>query len=368
VRPLRVTFLVDEEQGILKKRAEAFMSRLRAPIVTDLVVKERFPGDGASRTRRMVDSLMEKIPAPDVLYCVDIGLSSALAMSALRTFGKTKIVIDTGDLYGELHRESGLFGPFGNGLRQLTESLALSQASAIIVRGRLHKTYLETRGFSNVHWIPDGIESADSRPTVSSGAKKHLGVEGMFTIGVMGTAIWNSKYRFCYGWELIEVMHLLGDLPVMGIFIGDGDGLTWLKERANELDVADRIVFAGRVPHEALPEHLLAMDVCITTQSNDWIGKVRTTAKLPEYMACGRYILATDVGEASFALPPEMRVPYKGKKDPDYPARLAERIRALIAEPSLLENGQALKPLAARRFDFDVLAARLQDILVKSFR
>ena len=52
-----------------------------------------------------------------------------------------------------------------------------------------------------------------------------------------------------------------------------------------------------------LEENLGALDVVLSTQSNDVVGQVRTTGKLPLYMANGRFILATDVGEASLVLP-----------------------------------------------------------------
>ena len=38
--------------------------------------------------------------------------------------------------------------------------------------------------------------------------------------------------------------------------------------------------------------HLSIMDVCISTQSNDLVGMVRTTGKLPLYLAYGKYVIA----------------------------------------------------------------------------
>ena len=105
------------------------------------------------------------------------------------------------------------------------------------------------------------------------------------------------------------------------------------------LGVEDRIVFAGRRPLAELPEILSACDVCLSTQTNDIPGNVRTTGKLPLYLACGRYVLASRVGEAARVLPGEMLVPYEGTVDKEYPSRLAERVRALAAAPSRLSLG-----------------------------
>ena len=93
------------------------------------------------------------------------------------------------------------------------------------------------------------------------------------------------------------------------------------------------MVFTGRVNYDELPRYLNLMDVCISTQSNDPVGQVRTSGKLPLYLACGRFVLATDVGEAARVLPREMLVTYNGANDPDYPARLVERLRELLEQP-----------------------------------
>ena len=75
-------------------------------------------------------------------------------------------------------------------------------------------------------------------------------------------------------------------------------------------------MFAGRRPLTELPALLAACDICLSTQTNDVPGNVRTTGKLPLYLACGRYILASNVGEAARVLPPEMLVPYDEQTPP----------------------------------------------------
>ena len=87
------------------------------------------------------------------------------------------------------------------------------------------------------------------------------------------------------------------------------------------------MLFAGRIAYERLPDYLAALDVCLSTQTNDLAGQARTTGKLPLYLAAGRYILASRVGEAALVLPDDMLLDYHGVVDRDYPARLAGRVR-----------------------------------------
>jgi hypothetical protein len=93
---------------------------------------------------------------------------------------------------------------------------------------------------------------------------------------------------------------------------------------------------------------------------------VRTTGKLPLYLACGKYILASRVGEAARVLPEEMLVPYEGTVDRTYPTRLATRIRALDGERGRLAAGLQGVAIAGRHFDYDMLAARVEAVLEKA--
>jgi hypothetical protein len=73
---------------------------------------------------------------------------------------------------------------------------------------------------------------------------------------------------------------------------------------------------------------------------------VRTTGKLVQYMAAGRFILASRVGAAATLLPEPMLVDYHGPWDEGYFARLAERVDALPDRQSLAEQGTRLRALA----------------------
>src|SRR5205085_6962618 len=150
--------------------------------------------------------------------------------------------------------------------------------------------------------------------------------------GLVGSSVWVPARQTCYGWELVELVRLLKDrLPVRGLLIGDGSGIDVLRKRCAEYGIADRVEFAGRVPYAELPGWLRRGDVWLSTQTNDMIGNVRTTGKLPLYLAAGRFVLASRVGEAARVLPPDMQVEFRGDADADYPNRLADRLIRLFA-------------------------------------
>jgi glycosyltransferase involved in cell wall biosynthesis len=145
--------------------------------------------------------------------------------------------------------------------------------------------------------------------------------------------------------------------------IGDGSGIAVLRRRCVEYGIADLLEFAGRVPYGELPAWLRRFDICLSTQTNDVIGHVRTTGKLPLYLAAGRFVLASRVGEAARVLPPEMLVEYNGGVDFDYPARLADRVVALIGAGTDFVYRPECPALARAHFDYDRLAPRVAAVL-----
>ncbi|MFH1007008.1 MAG: glycosyltransferase [Candidatus Latescibacterota bacterium] len=275
-----------------------------------------------------------------------------------------RLMLDTGDLRYALARARGA-GIIACWTERLFEVATQRLADAITVRGTEHRLYLESHGYRHVFVIPDGVDPIHSHYRQDPALRRAVVGDGdLVTVGVMGTANWSPKREMCYGWELVEVLSLLRDLPFFGIMIGDGSGLPHLKRRADALGVRDRITFLGRLPYEEIPTYVSLMDIALSTQTNDLVGQVRTTGKLPEYLACGRYILASRVGEAKFVLPEEMLVPYEGAgRDDGYPARLAQRIRDLVQHRERLELGNIGPGIVAERFCYQGLSRKIRCIV-----
>lgn len=301
---------------------------------------------------------------PDLIYVLNTGVpGSAIALEE-RWLRQIPYVLDTGDLIYEMARRSGINAGLRLPLLGLTERAAERAARAIVVRGTRHEEYLRARGYSQVTVIRDGFEPARPVPPAEHARlRSRLGLDDAFVVGVMGSLVHSPRLDICYGWDLIRAIARMTDLPVRGLIIGDGPGRAWLEQLACEQGVSDRIVFVGRIPYETVPLYLQLMDVALSTQTNNLPGRVRTTGKLPEYMAAARFVLASRVGEAALVLPDTMLVEYRGEVDSDYPRKLEERIRALVEDPSLLEIRHELPPIAERLFSYDVLSDQFNDLV-----
>jgi glycosyltransferase involved in cell wall biosynthesis len=133
---------------------------------------------------------------------------------------------------------------------------------------------------------------------------------------------------------------------------------------ADSLGIRERVVFAGRIRAEEIDDYLGAMDVCVSTQSNDLVGNVRTTGKLPLYLSHSCYVIATSVGEARKVLPGVgSLLSYEGVKDEQYPERLASEIRRLLMNPECLGVATVGPDVVRRNFLYDDLAKRAQEAI-----
>jgi glycosyltransferase involved in cell wall biosynthesis len=292
---------------------------------------------------------------PHLTYVFDMAASGVLAGGLQRLWRRGKLIIDTGDAISALARAIGR-DRLGLVLTQALELFSFFAADHLVVRGSYHRELLAERGIRST-FIPDGVEIDQFQ----SHARDNNG--STLTIGLIGSTIWNPRTQTCYGSELLELLDRLREYPLKAILIGDGSGLQHLKQRASDLNLSDRIEFLGHLPYQKLPEAINRFDVAISTQTNDLPGQVRTTGKLPLYLACDRFVLASRVGEAARLLPEEMLIDYEGAFDPYYPAKLSERLRHLGFDPRAYRVHGRNRALAVQNFDYAVLSTRFADCL-----
>ena len=118
---------------------------------------------------------------------------------------------------------------------------------------------------------------------------------------------------------------------------------------AGALDISDRVIFAGRVEHGAMPALLRSADLVVSTCQYEPSGTTSLQA-----MACGTPVIAPPVGghvDAVVEGTTGILIP------PGRPALLAQRIRQLLAHPMLIEAyGVAAADRAKSRYSWDRIA------------
>lgn len=300
---------------------------------------------------------------PDIIYVMDTAYTGVLAGYITKKLIGCKLITDTGDVAFELAKSSGMYSAKQLALINGIEQMALANSDCFVVRGSYHKSWLASQGILNVVFIPDGVDTKTAKPIDATSLKKELGLENSLVVGLLGTMSWSQKHQMCYGWDVLEALGMLKDEPIKALLVGDGDGRPILEHRAQELGIGDRVVFTGQIHYDHLPRYLSAMDICVSTQSNDLVGMVRTTGKLPLYLAYGKYVIATDVGEARSVLPGiGCLLSYEGVRDNYHPARLAQQLRKLSAQPQLLQIASEARQVAIENFDYAMLTKRVEKL------
>jgi glycosyltransferase involved in cell wall biosynthesis len=356
---MRIVFLVNGELGsAMDVRAREFFKRLRSEMEISIFNRG---SDKLTSIRLFVEALSRT--KPDLCYVFDMAYSGVIAAAIHRLRSGCPVIVDTGDAITDLAKLSGSRGRIGIFLTAMLEKLSYWISSHMVVRSHPHQDLLRSRGIES-SVIPDGVDTKQFKPQVDPDLRRELGLEGITTIGLLGSIVWNDRWQMCYGWDLVETLKLMPGQPVKGVVIGDGSGLGQLKRMASDAGVSDRMIFLGRQPYDRLPKLLSLFDICLSTQTDDAAGRVRTTGKLPLYLASGRFVLSSQVGEAARILPPEMLVRYDGTKDLAYPARLSERVSKLMEIRSGdFTPSASLAQLAFDNFDYGILALRLRQTI-----
>jgi len=309
------------------------------------------------------------------IYCIDMGFpSSVLAAIKKRISPAIKLIYEIGDPARPLLANQNR-SPLEILFAHEVDKRAPSRADKLVFRGTFLADYFAKisarQRLPAWTWLPDGVDCALFRPLRDDSAVSELrrshNLEGRFVVGLAGNIHHNPKHNLFYGWELAEALALIpADVPLTGVVVGDGPGRHVLEAARERLQLGERLRLMGRVPHNQVPLWMNVFDVGLSTQTDDPVGWGRTTAKLPEYLACGTIVICSDVGEAHRLLKDSgQTLPYHGFRDQDYPARLARRLREMAGsdQHQLQEHNRAL---AQKLFDYQVLRVKLREFLDKA--
>jgi len=297
---------------------------------------------------------------PEVVYLVDCAVSTVVAGAIARAILGAHIVLDTGDAIGALAFSTGRGGRLGGLLASGIERLGYRIASTIVVRSDGLEEHVRALSGRTSVVIPDGFDPSIAGPRDGKQYRSSWKAgESVLVIGVVGSANWNARLEWCYGRDVIGLLAHTDRRDVTGVLLVRGNGVPHLENLAKRLGVSDRVAFATPEEGEAFWEQLGAIDIALSTQTNDAVGRARTTGKLVQYLAAGKFILASRVGTAAKVLPEEMLVDYHGAWDPGYFHRLGERVNSLGTRCEVRSRGSGMTEVADR-FSYARLVERLR--------
>ncbi len=81
------------------------------------------------------------------------------------------------------------------------------------------------------------------------------------------------------------------------VVVGDGYQRQELEKFSQRLGLEGQMLFTGPVPHEEMPQYVAAADVAVACFEANDITECKSPLKIAEYLAAGKAIAASDVGE-----------------------------------------------------------------------
>ena len=250
--------------------------------------------------RGLEKRLGEIIPKikPDVLHAHSPCLNAIAALRAGRKFG-IPVVYEVRAFWEDAAVDHGTSTE--NGLRyKLTrglETYALKRADAVTTICEGLRGDIVARGIpeAKVTVIPNAVDI--DKFAVGGEAdldlKRQLGLEHNRLIGFIGSF---------YAYEGLDILlravpalaQRLPDLRVL--LVGGGPQEARLRQMTQELGIADKVVFTGRVPHDQVQKYYDLLDVLVYPRLSMRLTDLVTPLKPLEAMAQGRILAASSVG------------------------------------------------------------------------
>ena len=281
-------------------------------------------------TERRLQQVIEAT-RPDLLHAHSPCLNGIAAIRAARRHG-LPVVYEVRAFWEDAAVDHGT-ATEGN-LRYRTtramETWTLRRASAVTAICEGLRLDIVARGIpeQRVTVIPNAVNT-ETFPLIADpdrDLQRRLGLGQGLTLGFIGSF---------YGYEGLDV--LLDAVPAIQRFepgvrvllVGGGVEESRLVEQARRLGIADRVTFAGRVPHADVAKYYSVVDLLAYPRKSMRLTETVTPLKPLEAMAQGRLLIASDVG-GHHELIEDGRTGYLFR--PGDPAALADAVRRVLED------------------------------------
>ncbi|MES2537643.1 MAG: TIGR04063 family PEP-CTERM/XrtA system glycosyltransferase [Pseudomonadota bacterium] len=260
-----------------------------APVLKQMAVINRL-------TKRLME--VAQTVKPDVLHAHSPALNAIAALRVGRKLG-IPVVYEIRAFWEDAAVDHGTSSEWGLRYRltRAIESYAIRNADAVTTICEGLRSDIVARGIpqEKVTVIPNAvnIENFTVGETADAELAKSLGLEGKKLLGFIG-----SFYAYEGLNILLQAMPamLLENPDVRLLLVGGGPQDKQLKAQAKQLNIEDKVIFTGRVPHEQVQRYYNLIDVLVYPRLKMRLTDLVTPLKPLEAMAQGRLVAASDVG------------------------------------------------------------------------
>lgn len=146
---------------------------------------------------------------------------------------------------------------------------------------------------SRLYWAPVGADPKDFHPNLDpSGPRRRWNLNG-------NTVLYLGQL---HGGQYIDLLLRAATLvereisEVRVLIVGDGYQRAELEQKGRDLGLKG-VVFSGSISREEVPSYIAAADVCVAAFEETRVTRCKSPLKIAEYLACGKPIVASRVGD-----------------------------------------------------------------------
>ena len=197
--------------------------------------------------------------------------------------------------------------------------------------------------------LPNGSDVEELHPIPQTEARRALGwPQDVLIIGYIGAIFDRDAVLMAQAFDQIRRVEPRARLLLVG----------YCNVAVEELvAVPDAVWRVGRVHYDEINRYLAACDVCWLPLRDSGANRGRYPLKINDYMAVGRPVVATAVGDVADLV----RRGEFGLLASDQPDDLAHQVLALLRDPLRGEAmGQRARQLAEAEFTWDRIGGRLE--------
>jgi PEP-CTERM/exosortase A-associated glycosyltransferase len=288
--PKQVGSLADEEEfdgwHFFRTRGA---TNATLPVIHELVLMRQ--------VQRRLEEVVARVK-PDILHAHSPVLNVIPALRVGRRYG-IPVVYEVRAFWEDAAVDHGSHREWGLRYRatRALETWAMRRADYVTTICDGLRMDIHARGISSerISVIPNAVDPsgfpADPEPDID--LKAQLGLAGNTIVGFIGSF---------YAYEGLDLLLkafplMLKRMPRMRLLlVGGGPEEAALKDLARSLDVADSVIFAGRVAHDEVHRYYSIVDLFAYPRHSMRLTELVTPLKPLEAMAQTRLVVASNVG------------------------------------------------------------------------